>query len=90
MVIPPTPQGQDLREKAEARAIALKAAADAELAARTASFPRDLLGARLKASLEEARPSSRKTPRPAAKRPPREPLLVKSEAKVRMGCDVTV
>ena len=71
-------------------AVALKVAVDGELATRVASFPRDLLGARLKASLEEARPSSRKTPRPSAKRPPREPLLVKSEAKVRMGCDVMV
>ena len=39
-------------------AVALKVAVDGELATRVASFPRDLLGARLKASLE-LEPSSR-------------------------------
>ena len=78
MVIPPTPQGQDLREKAEARAIASQDEASAEYNRRVASFPRDLLGARLQE--HEARKTSQ--PRPT-KRPPREPLLERNIIKVR-------
>ena len=86
---PPCSQGRDIRT-AEAGAIALRAAADAEYAARVGSFPRDLFGARLKASFEELQPRGRKTARPPAKQPTREPLLVKTEAKVRRGCGVGV
>ena len=70
-------QGRDIRTA--------EAASDAEYAARVASFPRDLFGARLNASLEELQPRDRKTARPPAKRHPREPLLERSEAKVRRG-----
>ena len=82
MVIPPTPPGQDLREKAEARAIASQDEASAEYNRRVASFPRDLLGARLQASLQEHEARKTSQPRPT-KRPPREPLLERNIIKVR-------
>ena len=83
------PQGHDFRT-AEARAVALRAEADAELGARMASFPRDPLGARLYASLQELQHPARKTARPPAKRPPRKPFLERSDVKVRGGCAVVV
>ena len=70
-------QGRDIRTA--------EAASDAEYAARVASFPRDLFGARLNASLEKLQPRDRKTARPPVKRHPREHLLERSEAKVRRG-----
>ena len=73
-----------MRERAEARALAARQEADAEYGARVASFPRDPFGARLHASLQELQHPARKTARPPAKRPPREPLLERSEVKVRM------
>ena len=75
------PQGRDFRT-----AEASRAAEDTEYTARVASFPRDPFGARLQASLQELQFPGRKTTRPPAKRPPREPLLERREVKVRMGC----